>query len=134
MTAATPSDERDRGSISVILVFLVIIALGGAGLIVDGGRAMSARRHASNTAEAAARAAVSTATPVSGFDPTAARAAALRYAARAGVPASDVQVEVGVDFVTVTITERRDTVFLILGGAETMTVRASGTARVNYSD
>ena len=134
MTAATPSDERDRGSISVILVFLVVIALGGAGLIVDGGRAMSARRHASNTAEAAARAAVSTATPVSGFDPTTARAAALRYAARAGVPASDVQVEVGVDFVTVTITERRDTVFLILGGAETMTVRASGTARVNYSD
>jgi hypothetical protein len=53
---------------------------------------------------------------------------------RAGVPAADVQVEVGVDFVTVTITERRDTVFLILGGAETMTVRASGTARVNYSD
>jgi Flp pilus assembly protein TadG len=134
MTAATPSDERDRGSISVILVFLVVIALGGAGLIVDGGRAMSARRHASNTAEAAARAAVSTATPVSGFDPTTARAAALRYAARAGVPAADVQVEVGVDFVTVTITERRDTVFLILGGAETMTVRASGTARVNYSD
>jgi predicted kinase len=53
---------------------------------------------------------------VSGFDPTTARAAALRYAARAGVPAADVQVEVGVDFVTVTITERRDTVFLILGG------------------
>ena len=40
----------------------------------------------------------------------------------------------GVDFVTVTVTERRSTVFLILGGQETMTVRARGTARVAYSD
>ena len=128
------AEERDRGSIAVVLVFLVIIALGGAGLIVDGGRAMAARRHASNTADAAARAAVSTATPVSGFDRTTARTAALHYATRAGVPVADVRVEVGVDFVTVTITERRTTVFLVLGGKEIMTVRASGTARVSYSD
>jgi len=134
MTTHPNPDQRDRGTISVVLVFLVIIALGGAGLIVDGGRAMAARRHASNTAEAAARAAVSTATPVSGFDRTTARTAALHYATRAGVAASDVQVEVGVDFVTVTITERRETVFLVLGGKDTMTVRASGTARVTYSD
>ena len=43
-------------------------------------------------------------------------------------------VVVGIDFVTVTITEHRDTVFLILGGQSTLTVKASGTARVNYSD
>ena len=127
-------DQCDRGSISVVLVFLVLIALGGAGLIVDGGRAMTARRHASNTAEAAARAAVSAATPVSGFDRTTARSAAVDYATQAGVSPADVQVVVGVDFVTVTITERRTTVFLVLGGKETMTVRASGTARVTYSD
>ncbi|MEQ1703172.1 MAG: pilus assembly protein TadG-related protein [Ilumatobacteraceae bacterium] len=127
-------DERDRGSISVVMMLLFVIVLAGAGLIVDGGRAMAARRHAANTAEAAARAAVSTATPVSGFDPTAARSAALSYAARAGLAASDVEIEVGVDFVTVTVTERRDTVFLILGGRSTMTVTASGTARVVYSD
>jgi len=36
--------------------------------------------------------------------------------------------------VTVTVTERRSTVFIILGGQETMTVRATGTARVAYSD
>ena len=47
---------------------------------------------------------------------------------------SDVVVEVGVDYVTVTITERRSTVFLTLGGQEVMTVRATGTARVAYSD
>lgn len=129
-----PSEHDDHGAISVVLMFLLLIALGGAGLIVDGGRAMVARRHASNTAEAAARAAVSTATPVSGFDHEIARDAAIGYANRAGVAITDVEVEVGVDFVTVTVTERRSTVFLILGGQETMTVRATGTARVVYSD
>lgn len=89
---------------------------------------------ASNTAEAAARAAVATATPVSGIDQADAVAAALDYATRAGVPALDVHVTVGVDFVTVTIVERRPTVFLILGGQQTMTVQASGTARVTYTD
>lgn len=126
--------DGDRGSISVVMMLLLVIVLGGAGLIVDGGRAMTARRHAANTAEAAARAAVSTATPVSGFDPTRARSAALGYATRAGVAARDVKVVVGADFVTVTVTERRSTVFLILGGQSTMTVTASGTARVAYSD
>lgn len=129
-----PDDLGDRGAISVVLMFLLVIALAGAGLIVDGGRVMVARRHASNTAEAAARAAVSTATPMSGFDRDVARDAAIGYANRAGVATSDVEVVVGVDFVTVTVTERRSTVFLILGGQETMTVRATGTARAAYSD
>lgn len=128
------SDRGDRGAISVVLMLLLVIALAGAGLIVDGGRVMVARRHASNTAEAAARAAVSTATPMSGFDRDVARDAAIGYANRAGVATSDVEVVVGVDFVTVTVTERRSTVFLILGGQETMTVRATGTARAAYSD
>lgn len=127
-------DRQDRGAISVVMMSLLVIALAGAGLIVDGGRVMVARRHASNTAEASARAAVSTATPVSGFDRETAREAAIEYANRAGVVTADVEVEVGLDYVTVRITERRSTVFLILGGQETMTVRAMGTARVAYSD
>ena len=126
--------DRDRGAIAIVMVVLLVMVLGGAGLVVDGGRAVVARRHASNTAEAAARAAVSTATPVAGFDREVARGAAFSYAARAGVPAADIRVVVGVDFVTVTIVERRDTVFLILGGQETMTVQASGTARVTYTE
>jgi len=126
--------ETDRGAISVVMMMLLVIALAGAGLIVDGGRAMVARRHASNTAEAAARAAVATATPVSGFDRETARDAAIGYANRAGIATADIDVEVGVDYVTVTVTERRSTVFIILGGQETMTVRATGTARVAYSD
>ena len=132
MTERAP--DRDRGAIAIVMIILLVMVLGGAGLVVDGGRALAARRHASNTAEAAARAAVSTATPVAGFDRDAARRAALSYAARAGVPASDVRVVGGVDYVTVTIVERRDTVFLILGGQETMTVQASGTARVTYTE
>ncbi len=125
--------RRDRGSVTITMMLLLVVVLGGAGLIVDGGRAMAARRHAANTAEAAARAAVATATPVSGFDPQRARRAALDYAARAGVPIADVQVVVAADVVTVTITERRRTVFLVLGGKTTLTVRATGSARVNYS-
>jgi Flp pilus assembly protein TadG len=124
----------ERGSISVVLMMLLVVVLAGAGLVVDGGRAMVARRHASNTAEAAARAAVATATPVSGFDPVIARAAAIGSATRAGIAAADVRVEVAADHVSVTIIERRQTVFLILGGQETMTVQASGTARVAYTN
>ena len=127
-------DQRDRGAVSVVMTMLLVVALAGAGLVVDGGRAMVARRHASNTAEAAARAAVATATPLTGFDGSAAREAALSYASRAGVAVGDVRVQVGADFVTVTVTERRRTVFLILGGQETMTVRATGTARVTYTN
>ena len=125
---------RDVGSVTAAMVLMVVVVLGGAGLIVDGGRAMSARRHASNTAEAAARAAVSTATPVSGIDPDRARTAAIDHAVRAGVAATDVKVVVQVDAVTVTVTERRRTVFLVLGGQSTLTVRASGTARAVYSE
>ncbi|MBI4933165.1 MAG: hypothetical protein HY828_04760 [Actinobacteria bacterium] len=124
---------RDRGSISVVMIIMLVMVLAGAGLVVDGGRAMAARRHASNTAEAAARAAVATATPVSGFDPTAARDAAIDYATRAGVATVDVEVQVTPDSVRVTVTERRRTVFLVLGGRSTMTVRATGVARVVYS-
>jgi len=125
--------RTDRGDVSLVLMFLVLITLAGAALVVDGGRAMSARRHASNVAEAAARAAVSTATPVETFDPVTARRAAVSYAARAGVRPSDVVVEVRADFVRVTVTERRVTVFLALSGRTSLTVRASGVARVVYS-
>ncbi len=135
MTVGARNDAaRDGGTITVVMVMMLVIVLAGAALIVDGGRVMVARRHASNTAEAAARAAVATATPVSGFDPVKAQAAALDYALRSGVAATDVLVEVAADHVSVTITERRRTVFLILGGQEMVTVEATGTARFAYSD
>ena len=133
--SATPDLQtpRDRGAITVIMVMLMVIVFAGAALIVDGGRGMVARRPGWNTAEAAARAAVATATPVSGFDPVKARAAAYDYTRRAGIRASDVVVVVAADHVSVTVTERRRTVFLVLGGQEVVTVRATGTARLVYS-
>jgi hypothetical protein len=70
---------------------------------------------------------------MSGFSPTRARAAALDYAIRSGVAPADVSVRVTATRVFVTITERRHTVFLILGGMETVTVRVTGSARLAYS-
>ena len=125
--------ERDRGEISVMMMVLILVVLGGAALIVDGGRAMTARRHASKVAEAAARAGVSTATPAAPFDPVEARRAAFSYATRAGVLATDVTVVVGTDSVRVTVVERRRSVFMVLGGVSTLSVRATGVARVVFS-
>lgn len=130
MTTVTDRRSTDRGTLMVPLMLLVVVVLGGAALIVDGGRAMVARRHAVDVAEGAARAAVSTATPVSSFDPTAARRAAVDHAERSGITARDVSVDVGPDWVRVTVVERRTAVFLVLGGWSDITVRGVGTARV----
>ena len=125
--------RHDRGSLSVTMMFLLVVSLAGGALVLDGGRAMVARRHAANVAEGAARAAVSTATPVQSFDMSAARDLAIDYARRAGIDPVDVQVVVQPDVVRVTITERRRTVFLAFGGQSTMTVHASAYARAVFS-
>lgn len=129
---------RDRGSLMIITMLLLVITLAGAALIVDGGRAMAARRHAANTAEAAARFAVADQSLTTGFDPDLARTIALSYVERSGVARSDVIVAIRADpagrpEVVVTITERRRTVFLALGGRSDLTVRASGAATFVYS-
>lgn len=132
----TTNHPRDRGSIAIALMLLLVVALGGAGLIVDGGRALAARRHAANTAEAAARFAASSESLRTGLDPDRARDTAVSYALRSGVAADDIAVEIRSDggrpTVYVTITERRTTVFLALGGQEQMTVRATGAAQFTY--
>jgi Flp pilus assembly protein TadG len=125
--------RADRGDLLVSLMLLVVVVLAGAGLIVDGGRVMAARRHASNIAEGAARAAVSSTTPVRDFQPDTAREAAIDHAVRSGISAGDVAVVVRDGSVTVTVTERRRSVFLVLGGWETVTVQGTGTATVVYS-
>lgn len=130
--------SRDRGAFGAAALVLVVVTLGGAALVVDGGRAMAARRYAANTAEAAARVGAATADPRHGLDPQAAVAAARSHAERSGVGPSDLSVTVGRDAagrpeVVVTITARRRTVMLVLAGAEVLTVRATGSAVPLYS-
>ncbi len=128
----------DRGAVGVALMALVTMTLAGGALIVDGGRAMAARRHAANTAEAAAREAVARQSLRRGFDEAEAVYVARSYAERSGVPAADVDVRVrsgedGRPEVVVTITERRRTVFLALGALEEMAVTARGAASVVWA-
>jgi Flp pilus assembly protein TadG len=135
----TRDADRDRGGLTVALMLVVVIALGAASLIVDGGRALAARRHAANTAEAAARFAASTESPRHGFKANEASAAATAHARRSGVPEGDVSVTITTDpdgrpVVAVTITEHRDAVFMALGGVEQISVRATGVARFTYRD
>ncbi len=132
-----PTCHRDRGSLSIVLVLLVTVVLGGGALVVDGGRAMAARRHAANTAEAAARTAVARTSLTTGFDPARAAELAVDHAVRSGVDPADVQVTVrtgptGEPEVVVTITERRTAVFVALTGADQLTVRATGAATFLY--
>lgn len=129
---------RDRGSLSVVMMLLTIIALGAAGLVVDGGRALAARRHAAGIAEAAARHAISRHSLSTGWNPVTAGAMARSFAARSGVDHADIEVVArtrsdGRPEIVVTITERRAAVFAALGGVETLTVRASGSAIAAYS-
>ena len=55
---------------------------------------MAARRHAANTAEAAARTAVARTSLTTGFDPARATELAIDHAVRSGVDPADVQVTV----------------------------------------
>jgi Flp pilus assembly protein TadG len=123
--------HRDRGAIGVALAILMTGVLAAAALVVDGGRALAARRHAANTAEGAARAAVA-AQLGREIDPRLATAAARRHALAAGVPATDVSVSVADGEVHVTVTERRTAVFLALGGVDELTMRGEGAARTTF--
>ena len=134
MSRRESMSNRDTGSLMVSLMIVMVVVLAGAGLIVDGGRAMAARRHATNVAEGAARAAVSSTTPVRWFNPDVARAAAIDHAERSGVASADVSVDIDGEVVTVTVVERRRAVFVVVGGWSQVTVRGSGSATVVYSE
>lgn len=138
MNDVEPMNPRDRGSLSVVTMFLTIITLGAAGLVVDGGRALAARRHAAGTAEAAARFAITRQSLTTGFDPSDAIEVARSYAVRSGIDERDIAVEVrdrpdGRPEIVVTITERPTAVVLGLAGVESLTVHATGSAIAVYA-
>ena len=126
--------RRDRGSVSVGLILLVTVALAGGALVFDGARYLAAERHASNTAEGAARAAVATGSPSSGLDADVARQAAVDHATRLGVRAADITVAFPArDVVVVTITERRSATFVRFTGSTELVATAEGRARLEFS-
>ena len=122
--------KRDRGSLAIAMMFLVIITLVGGGMLVDGGRVLAARQHAFNIAQGAARSAAALGAPMAPVDAVTAHRAAMSYAQRAGIAASDVSVSTVRGVVMVTVVERRSAVFTALVGKATFTVRAVGVAEL----
>jgi Flp pilus assembly protein TadG len=121
----------EHGAIGIALAILMTGVLAAAALVVDGGRALAARRHAANTAEGAARAAVA-AQLGRDIDSIVATEAARRHAGAAGIDTADVAVSVADGEVRVVVTERRRAVFLGIGGVEELTMRGEGAARTTF--
>ena len=125
---------RDRGSITVFVVGLMMSFMVVAGLAIDGGRIVSARVVAADHAENAARVGAQQVTLIRlgwrVLDPARARRAALDYLAFHGVNGS---VEVGVDRVTVAVVITQSTTFLRLVGIGSRTVSATRSATLESS-
>ena len=126
-----PIAADERGSILPFTVTIVAALIGCAGLAVDGGRILAARREAAGLAAAAARRASEELTwseLVTGhaaIDPDRAREVAVAFVARAGGRAT---VTATPDQVTVTVTMDQSTVVLDAFGIGTETVSATRTA------
>ena len=121
----------EQGSATVFVVFLAVALLAGAGLVIDGGYALAARRTAMNQAEQSARVAADQLS-VPGLrngtvqvDPGRARAAALDYLHAAG---ADGQVLVQGDRVTVTVTGIYQPTLLSVVGVDEIPFGATATA------
>jgi Flp pilus assembly protein TadG len=122
----------DRGSATVFGLFLIVVVLVLAGAMIEGGNAMSARGHATDVAQQAARAGADkldlAALREHGLvriDPAAAQAAASAFLAQGGetgtVTATPAQV-------SVTVTVTRPGILVPILGINTLTVHATATA------
>lgn len=122
---------RDRGSMSVFVVGLVMSFVMATGLAVDGGRILAARISVADHAENAARAGAQQVTLLRlgwrVLDPTRAEAAAEEYLRSHGLSGA---VSVGIDSVTVTVTMAKNMTLLRLAGVGAKTVSATRTARL----
>ena len=123
----------ERGAVTAFVVVFTTTLLLVAGLVIDGGYVLAARRAAINEAEAAARAgaqAVRTDVlradgPVT-IDPTEARGRVLSYLASSGHTAT---VDVSSDTVHVEVSFSKPLAILGLAGLGQITVRGDGEAR-----
>ncbi len=127
--------DRQRGSLTLFAMVLMLGLLAMAGLVVDGGAKLTAQRRADNEAEQAARAGAQAVDAASlrgpqaaTLSPGAARSSALAYLAAAGYP--NAVVTVGADTINVQVALRRPTVILGLIGLRSIAVTGSGRARL----
>lgn len=123
--------EAERGAATIFVVLFTVALLAVAGLVIDGGYALGAKRQAMNHAEQAARAgadALNQGALRDGHtivDPSRAVNAAQAYLALIDAQGT-VQVDGGE--VTVTVTGRQDTTLLSAVGMDTIPIRATATA------
>ena len=122
----------DRGSATVFGLFLIMVVLVLAGAMIEGGNAMSARGHATDIAQQAARAgadkldlAALRTTGVVRIDPTAAKAAATAFLAQVGETGTVTATPASV---SVTVTVTRPGILVPILGIQTLTVHATATA------
>jgi Putative Flp pilus-assembly TadE/G-like len=114
---------RDRGSVSIAMIFITFIALVGCGLVLNLGETLAVQRRAAVLADSAARAGASV--PLSagtrGIPEDSARAAAERLLEQAGVDRTDRSVSFRNGRIYVTVTMRYSPV--VFGGATRKVVR-----------
>lgn len=124
--------ERDAGMVTAFVVIFMLALLVMAGLVLDGGLALSAKVRAIDDAQAAARAGAQAiniplyrSTGQFTLDPAEATTDAEQYLTEAGQIGT---VTVNGDQVTVTITVSQPTQLLSLAGISHLTVSGTGTA------
>jgi Flp pilus assembly protein TadG len=122
----------DRGSATAFGLFLIVVVLVLAGAMIEGGNAMSARGHATDIAQQAARAGADkldlAALRNDGLvriDPAAAQAAATAFLAQVGETGTVTAIPTEV---SVTVTVTRPGILVPILGIQTLTVRATATA------
>jgi hypothetical protein len=120
---------RDRGSVSIAMIFITFIALVGCGLVLNLGETLAVQRRATVLADSAARAGatvpLSAGTP--GIPHGSAEAAAKKLLDNAGVAPSDRDVKFEGDRIHVTVTMRYSPVVF---GGKTRTVTRDGWAEL----
>jgi hypothetical protein len=130
--------EREAGMVTAFVVIFTAALLIMAGLVLDGGLALSAKVRAIDDAQAAARAGAQAiniplyrATGQIILDPAQATTDAEEYLTQAGQTGT---VTVNGDQVTVTITVTQPTQLLSLAGIDHLTVSGSGTATAEQAN
>ncbi len=124
----------ERGQVSAFVTVMTMAVIFVVGLVLDGGRMLTAHRHAVNVADAAARAGAQLldldelrASGVRRLAEAAAEAAAEDFAREVGPAGLTVEADAAADRVTVTVAFDED-LLILPGGARG--VRATATARL----